>query len=299
VCAATTDDVADCYRINVIPSETLPRHSCAGLWSCGSCRFRWIDPPPPLDELLAGYRETAADHWGDFGDAQAIAEPRDYAGKTAQIMQYAAGGRALDVGCFSGEFLLALPDSFDRWGIEPSRGAAQVARSRGITVVEDDALSAELEPASFDVIYCSDVFEHLVDQKALAERLSAWLAPGGVLVVETGDAMAPFARLMGARWHYYSLLEHVCFHSARSLNLLLAETGLKPVVTERRRHEQRQGALKPLMQLTKAVGFRAATLGLGAVQRLAPLPAPLRSVYERHPPTHWTRDHLWHFYARA
>src|SRR5690606_37487895 len=138
VCGAATRRAAPCFRVNALPSAALPRQSCDTLWTCAGCGFRWIDPPPDLAALAQAYRETPAEHWGRAGDAAAIAGPRDYARKVREITAFVPSGRVLDVGCFHGELLAHLPDAFERWGLELSHAAAEVARARGVHVVEGD-----------------------------------------------------------------------------------------------------------------------------------------------------------------
>ena len=222
--------------------------------------------------------------------------PRQYAEKVAGLTRLVAGGRALDVGCFTGELLAALPDTFTRTGIEVSRSAAEVARQRGIHVVESSLMEAELPAAGFDLVLCCDVVEHVVDQRALAARFRRWLAPGGMLALETGDASAPFARFMGSRWYYYGMTEHVAFHTPTSLDRLMAGVGLVPVVRQRRWHETPTSPLQPLGRVARALAFRAATGILGAARRLGPLPRRAEWLYTHTPPWHTTRDHLWHIY---
>ncbi len=299
ICDAPTRHSAPCYRVNMLPSDTLPRQTADTLWTCGACGFRWIDPPPDTAALAQAYRDTPAQHWGQAGDAAAIAQPRDYVGKVREITAFVPAGRALDIGCFHGELLAHLPDTFERWGLELSAAAAQVARERGIHVVEGDVLTADLPDAHFDLILSSDVHEHVVDQRALAARLARWVKPGGLVVIETGDAGAPLARLMGPRWYYTGLTEHVCAHTARSLDRVMADAGFTPVARDRRWHDRPRSRARAYARVGMALAFRAVADGLGLAARVAPLPAPLERLHRRWPPWHATRDHLWHIYRRS
>ena len=295
VCRRTTRRVDPCHRVNTLSTEHLAGRHEDPLWRCEGCGFWWIDPAPNLQALADGYRETEVGHWGAPGAAKSLVA-RDLTGKVARVVSRVPGGRALDVGCFHGDLLAALPDSFERVGIELSRSASEMARSRGITVVEGDAMSAAPQ-GLFDVVFCMDTIEHIESQRAFAERLASWLAPDGLLVIETGDTDCPMARFMGPRWSYMSLVEHVCAHSRRSLNQLMSQVGLSPVHTERRFHTRPAARYTPLQRTLLAAAFRGVTGTLDLVHRVVQLPAPLERLRTRFAPWHATTDHLLAFYS--
>ena len=53
------------------------------------------------------------------------------------------------------------------------------------------------------------------------------LRPGGKLLLTTGDVGSLVARFSGARWHLYTLPEHLFFYSRKSLHCLLEAHGLR------------------------------------------------------------------------
>ena len=95
----------------------------------------------------------------------------------------------VDVGCgYGGHLLDFLRFGFapeNLYGIEllPDRAAAARARlPAALRIHEGDAASAELAPASQDVVFQSVVFSSLLDdafQHALARRMWSWVRPGG------------------------------------------------------------------------------------------------------------------------
>jgi len=65
----------------------------------------------------------------------------------------AATGRVLDIGCGPGRHALDLQDrGLDVTGLEPSRGAADVARDRGITVIDGSLETMSEEDGVFDTL---------------------------------------------------------------------------------------------------------------------------------------------------
>lgn len=92
--------------------------------------------------------------------------------------------RILDAGCGSGRNMVDLA----RWGtvtgVELSEAAAEAARGRHVgEVVEGSVLEMPFAPASFDLVVCLDVIEHLQDDRAALRELRRVLAPGGALLV--------------------------------------------------------------------------------------------------------------------
>jgi SAM-dependent methyltransferase len=184
------------------------------------------------------------------------------------------GGRALDVGCGPGFFLdVARAAGFAVQGVEVSPFAARYARERlGLSVVEGPFPGAPLPAGGFELVTLWDALEHLAAPHAVMAEVARVLAPGGALVLSTGDRTALVARLSGRRWHLYNLPEHLFFYSPESLRRLMAAHG---IALRALRHE---GAHYPLSylaeRLEKTLGVR---LPLGRLGRLA-LPVNLGDV---------------------
>ena len=188
------------------------------LMHCQTCdlRFRW----PQLPDYDRLYDNAAVDAW-EIGPLR----------KDQRLVQAALATRPharslLDFGCYSGGFLAGVPPHFARYGVEVASAAAAVAaRESGATVRPSlEQFPAELK---FDVIVSMDVIEHVRSPRAL---LAAWLerlAPGGLLVITTGDGAHPLWRLVGARWWYCYYPEHIAFISTRWLHCHAAALGAR------------------------------------------------------------------------
>lgn len=135
-------------------------------------------------------------------------------------------GRALDIGCNTGVNLKALGPGWERVGVELSAPLAQVARHQVPAQVHIRPVEEVDEPpASFDLVTCYAVIEHLFDPAAFVDRVHALLRPGGLLVLMTGDCESRLARQMGDGWPLRVSPDHVSFFSARSLRRLVDEKG--------------------------------------------------------------------------
>jgi SAM-dependent methyltransferase len=159
------------------------------------------------------YAEGAADEWSADDARQDLPIIRNI------ITQRERPAGVLDVGCGAGDFLLTLPPQMMKYGVEPSVAAAKTARERGILIL---APTLEKVPVRmcFDVITIVDVIEHVAHPGHLLNLALPHLAPGGCLIVATGDASNWFwNRIFRSRFWYSSFPEHITFPSPQYFSI--------------------------------------------------------------------------------
>jgi ubiquinone/menaquinone biosynthesis C-methylase UbiE len=88
-----------------------------------------------------------------------------------------------------------------------------------------DSLTMPFSTSTFDVVTMWDVLEHLRDPHSAVAEVARVLRPGGRFVLTTGDVRSAVACLSRARWHLYTIPEHLFFYSRKSLRLLLSAHG--------------------------------------------------------------------------
>lgn len=175
------------------------------------------------------------------------------------------GGRVLDVGCGSGALLARLAGrAGHRAGIELSAHAAAAA-SRVADEVVNLAVTGPLPfaPASFDVVVCADVLEHLADPAAALASVAGLCRPGGAVVISVPNVAFWQARLrllLGV-WRY----EPTGLFDSGHLHFLTRAT---------------------LVQLVEGAGLRIERCDPARPPDLAPhvaarVPGPLRGAAER------------------
>jgi 2-polyprenyl-3-methyl-5-hydroxy-6-metoxy-1,4-benzoquinol methylase len=190
----------------------------------GRTEAREFDPTGyyTKDYFSGGHGDGYADYVG--------AEPvlrREFAHCVGFIRRRVPAGRLLELGCAYGFFLQEAREHFDVAGIEIAADAAAHCRAHGLDVrtgVADEAAMAELGPA--DVIVLLDVIEHLPDPRATVALCARHLAPGGALVLTTGDFASPVARLSGPRWRLMTPPQHLWFFTSSSIGRMCAASGL-------------------------------------------------------------------------
>lgn len=119
----------------------------------------------------------------------------------ALLRPLAGATRALEIGPGSGIYLPLLAELADEvvvTDIEPAfldRARDLVGDRPGVRFLVDDITRTQLEPASFDVILCTEVLEHIEAWQAALASMARLLRPGGVLVLSTPQPWSPLELL--------------------------------------------------------------------------------------------------------
>jgi SAM-dependent methyltransferase len=191
------------------------------LWRCDACQSMFRHPVLPNSAYLDLYADGAADEWSADGGRQ------DFAIIRGIIAQKARPRGVLDVGCGAGDFLLTLSAELTKYGVEPSVEAAAAARKRGVSILAPTLV--QLSPqVGFDAITMIDVIEHVADPGDLLDQALPHLAPGGSLIIATGDVgNVLWRRVFRARFWYSSFPEHITFPSLRYFHIWHESRGLQ------------------------------------------------------------------------
>jgi SAM-dependent methyltransferase len=230
---------AQIERLGIIPDSDyfagkVLAHALDGgsLWRCTSCQSMFRHPILTPSDYLNLYADGVAEAWGADGGRQDLGIVRRL------IAQQTASGCVLDVGCGSGGFLSSLPPSVKKCGVEPSVAAAGAATGLGVSILGQTPRDLPVH-AQFDVITIIDVIEHVVDPTQMLDQILLHLAPGGCLIVGTGDPTnTPWQRVFRSRFWYSSLPEHISFPSPQYFRVWQQSRGLQPPTIVRTRYRQ-------------------------------------------------------------
>ncbi|MEO1615692.1 MAG: class I SAM-dependent methyltransferase [Planctomycetota bacterium] len=183
------------------------------LLHCNDCHLlvRW--PQLSESDLTDLYSNLPTKYWdydvskvGSWKTAKDVLLKRFDRNQSIQI---------LDVGAFDGSFLQTLPETWEKFAIEPSSAASQQLRASGIPCLAPfvESLSLHEHAGTFDAITLFDVFEHLPNPNDTLRRLTNLLRPGGRLLISTGNSDHWSWRLLGASHWYLHSVQHLCVGS--------------------------------------------------------------------------------------
>jgi SAM-dependent methyltransferase len=186
----------------------IPLVACTG---CGTMESILAEPPVADRDEPEGYlpHETPRGLSGWLTN-------RSQDRKAALVTPWYSSGTVLDIGCGSGGFLAAWLRGRPHdavAGLEPSPGAAETARARGLNVIDGDLSGPLPEEASGARIYTLwHVLEHVPDPVAALGMIRDAMASDGRIVLVVPNVSALERSVFGShtiawdpprhRWHF-------------------------------------------------------------------------------------------------
>jgi SAM-dependent methyltransferase len=167
--------------------------------------------------------------------AGAPADPEPWAWERRRALLLAEarpGERVLDLGCGAGRFVAALRDAgADPVGVEIAEAALSRARAvapgADLRLLEPDG-SIPLGHGSVDLVWCSEVLEHVADGAHLLQEARRVLRPGGRILVTVpyhGRVKAAVVGLLRFDAHFDPQGQHLRFFTRASLAGMLLGAG--------------------------------------------------------------------------
>lgn len=180
------------------------------------------------------YYENYWEHPEEYSDPTT---PQRQALLAKVLPRIAKGGRILDVGCGRGEFC----DFFAKWGNQGfraegsdlSHAAIAYARRHTPACTFHAAPVEDLLPAragEFDMVFSSEVIEHLFDVGTYLLSINHLLRDGGLFVLTTpyhGLVKNISIDLLNYSRHYDPMGQHIRFFDTRSMGQCLRSLGFE------------------------------------------------------------------------
>ncbi|MEO8589184.1 MAG: class I SAM-dependent methyltransferase [Flavobacteriales bacterium] len=217
-------------RDNTVSRATFDLTCCD---QCGFCSTN----PRPTRGVIGGFYDSAdyISHTNASSGIRAWAyqkiRRRAIKGKHRLIAKHSPRGKALDVGCGTGEFLAYLKSKgYQPIGVEPSvKARDQAIGNHALRVVPNlDALPTD---AQFEVVTLWHALEHVHDVRETLNKLHTRMSPGALLVIAVPDRESWDARHYAADWAAYDVPRHLSHFRRKDLHRLLADHGFKVLAT--------------------------------------------------------------------
>ncbi len=201
------------------------------LHRCNQCSGIFVHPAPSqqeLDDFYNDYHKTS-----QYKDK--IHSKIKRARKRIAALKFRAGDTFLDVGCnlgFATEAgrmlgLKAMGIDVDR---EAITRATQLFPEASFRCADIADLATERQ--RFDVIYCSEVIEHLTTPLALLTHIKTVMTDRGVLLLTTpdnGHFSLPASTEKLVAWNNFRPPEHLLYFNKKSLKILLERAGFRHI----------------------------------------------------------------------
>jgi SAM-dependent methyltransferase len=182
----------------------------------------------------ASVREFYESFWAD---APQDPEPWAYKQRNALLHgELKRGDKVLDFGCGAGRFLATLPDAI---GVEIAQQAVDRAKANvpeaDVRLLEPDG-SLPLGHGEIDLVWCSEVLEHIADVAHALLEMRRVLKPDGRVLITVpyhGRLLAAGIALTRFEAHFDPLGQHLRFFTRRSLAAALEHSGFTRVQISR------------------------------------------------------------------
>jgi SAM-dependent methyltransferase len=197
------------------------------LLPCPQCATVTVNPFPTVAELIVFYQSYQGSTDYQSKKDKKIRRARK---RIQRMIPLAPGKKFLDVGCNYGfTAAAALGLGLDAHGIDID-GTAVTAAQKMFGQEKYTSISVENYAAQghkADMIYTSEVIEHVHDPERFVQSIAEILNKGGILYLTTPDGGHFTLPKNYARWEAVRPPEHIVYFTRKGIRHLLEKHGLK------------------------------------------------------------------------
>ena len=199
------------------------------LLTCADCGTTVSNPYPSDAELAAFYSQY---HMSESYLSRSAAKLRRGMGRVKRILrQKPPGKKFLDVGCSLGFVVKAAElAGLEGHGIDIDPAAVELAKKQHGPACHFEAISikdlARRDGATFDMVYLSEVIEHVRDPEDFIAHVSAVMRPGAIAYITCPDGGHFRTPKQITDWKMVCPPEHLTFFTRDGMTRLLARHGL-------------------------------------------------------------------------
>jgi SAM-dependent methyltransferase len=201
--------------------EAEPALAFEAMLRCGACGTLFTDRVPELAALDSFYQS----YHGNDGYLNKAARKLALEKRRVFMLKWLTSGRRfLDAGCNIGCAVEAARwNGFAATGLDLSTEALRIGRER---FPRNRFLHGTIEVLQrgevFDLVYCTEVLEHVPDPQRFLRSLAGTVASGGVLFLTTPDAGHSSVRDKLIGWDQVKPPEHIALFTKAGLRQALA-----------------------------------------------------------------------------
>jgi SAM-dependent methyltransferase len=199
------------------------------LVECEACGLVTHDPPVLAHEVERLYPDNYLAHSpasrskSVYGRLKSLLARLGGRGVAREIP---SGGSCLEVGCGNGSFLRVLTEA--RPDIEVAGVDIQDVGVSGVprfTFYHGQLEEVDLQGRRFDVVYCSNLIEHVPDPFRFLRKVREILTPSGVIYCITPDHLSLDRYLLRRHWAGYHYPRHTFVFNHDNIRQILGKCG--------------------------------------------------------------------------
>lgn len=203
------------------------------LFRCDSCGLISTFPQPELSEIGRYYQSS--DYISHSSKAGNLFEllyqsVRKFTNnrKAKLVLKYANGKNILDIGCATGEFLVACRSKgLNVFGAEPNEKARDIAFEKNKLVINDLNFLDDSKSNSFDVITMWHVLEHVHDLDTRMKQVNRLLIDDGTAIIALPNYESHDAQYYKENWAAYDVPRHLFHFNKTSFETLAKKNGFQ------------------------------------------------------------------------
>ncbi len=198
---------------------------------CLRCSFKYTNPRPSENTLPVFYMREGYD---PFVSLTARKSPFEFLYSAIRILNLGwkskiaarwagSGGRVLDLGCGTGDFLKRLKkNGWQTYGIEADKRAAEFGREKlGIDILTGSIDSIGELPDSFDLVTMWHSLEHMPDLNRTLKLLHPLLTDNSYMLIAIPNCRSLDALIYRDNWVAYDLPRHLYHFDHKSMAKVL------------------------------------------------------------------------------
>jgi SAM-dependent methyltransferase len=204
---------------------------------CKECGLIYLNPRPTAESISELYKkdytpDEEIDNFRAHRRAQKLKKLlRPYWYKLTGhylVSDIEMRGRFLDIGCGVGNTLEIAREMGDEvYGIELNPKAVKICKDKGLNVYCGTLEDARYPNDYFDIIWMSQVIEHLLSPKNSLKEIRRILKLGGKLYIFCPNARSYLSKLFGRYWHGWHIPFHFYMFTKETITTMAIKCGFK------------------------------------------------------------------------
>jgi 2-polyprenyl-3-methyl-5-hydroxy-6-metoxy-1,4-benzoquinol methylase len=213
-----------CDANDLIPIKGYEKdHLC----KCKKCSFVFASKIPTHEELLEEYAK-----YGRSNIISPITMKR-FSDLLKSFEKYKVSNNIIDVGAGDGHFIgLAKQTGWNAFATEFDNASVQLCQEKEVMVHKGKLNSDNYADNYFDIIYSSEVIEHINNPLEEINNFRKILRTGGLVYVTTPNYNSISHKILKNKWNVFNYPEHLCYYTPKTLAKLFLDNGFKKVSVE-------------------------------------------------------------------